>query len=94
MGEITFLKIPRMATIKETWNFLEQEAEKANVKNYITEYRIRQLALTNQIVHVRAGKKILINLDKLIEFLNVGSSSDAVIPNSNSKYPGLKKISI
>ena len=94
MGEITFFKLPRMATIKETLNYLEQEAKKANIKNNLTEYRLRQLALSNQIVHVRAGKKILINIDKLIEFLNIGSVSSFEMENSNSKFTGLKKISL
>ena len=51
--------IPQMKTINET----------AKITG-LARYHIRQLALQNQIKHVRAGKKILINVDKLIEFLN------------------------
>jgi len=96
MGDISTLKIPTLATIKETWEFLEKKAKENNTKNSLSEYRLRQLALTNQIVHIRAGKKILINLEKLGEYLNVGSVStpDIAIANSNSKYPNLKKISV
>ena len=33
---------------------------------------IRKLCLTNRIVFVRAGSKYLINMEKLIEYLNAG----------------------
>lgn len=56
------MNIPRMWTIKE--------CAKAFCNTGLTEYRIRQLALSNQIVNIRAGNKILINADKLIEYLN------------------------
>lgn len=36
----------------------------------LAKYYLRQLALQNKIKNVRAGKKILINIEKLIEFLN------------------------
>lgn len=31
---------------------------------------LRKMCITGQVVHVRAGHKILVNLEKLIEFLN------------------------
>lgn len=34
---------------------------------------IRKLCLQKKIVHIRAGVKYLINLEKLIEYLNNGS---------------------
>lgn len=92
MGEIKMFKLPTMATIKETWEFLEKQAKENNTKNNLTEYRLRQLALNNQIVHIRAGKKILINIDKLIDFLNIGSVSVPDIKESNSKFHTIKKI--
>lgn len=55
------LKIPTMLTISE-----------ASEITKLSEYRIRQLCITNQIVHIRAGSKYLINLDKLVEYLNRG----------------------
>lgn len=39
-------------------------------------YYLRQLCLSNSIVYVRAGTKYLVNLDKLIDFLN-GEVSEA-----------------
>ena len=54
--------IPQMVTIKEA-------AEKTGLANF----NIRQLCLINKIIHVRAGRKYLINFEKLIEFLNGNS---------------------
>lgn len=85
--------IPRMATIKETVEFLNKSAKKTNVKNCLTSHRIRQLALSNQIEHVRAGKKILINIDKLIEFLNARSIS-ITEDTINKKYPNISRIEV
>jgi hypothetical protein len=53
--------IPKMRTIKET------AIETGLAYNYI-----RNLCLQNKIVYVRAGNKYLVNVDKLIEFLNNG----------------------
>ena len=55
------LSMPQMATINETAKLTG-----------LAKYYIRQLALSNKIKHVRAGKKILINVEKLIEYLNIG----------------------
>jgi excisionase family DNA binding protein len=53
------LQPPRMATINET----------ARITG-LAKHFLRQLALQDKIKHLRAGKKILINVDKLIEYLN------------------------
>ena len=53
------LNIPQMLTINEA----------AQITG-LAKYHIRQLALNNKIKSVRAGKKILINLAKLIDYLN------------------------
>ena len=52
-------KIPRMMTIKET----------AQLFN-LPEYFVRRKALDGEIVTIRAGRKILVNVDKLAEYLN------------------------
>lgn len=54
--------IPRMATINE-----------ASEITGLARYFIRQLAITNKVKTVKAGKKYLINVDKLIEYLNADS---------------------
>ncbi len=68
------INIPQMATINEA----------AKITG-LAKYFIRQLALQNKIKHVRAGKKILINVDKLIEFLNNGED-DAHAGMSPNKF--------
>ncbi len=52
-------KIPHMETIKG-----------AAKLTGLSEYFIRQKAVNGEIVSVRAGCKYLINIDKLIEYLN------------------------
>ena len=53
--------IPRMRTIKDT------AKETGLAYNYI-----RTLCLQNKIVYVKAGNKYLVNVDKLVEYLNTG----------------------
>lgn len=53
------LKIPTMLTLAE--------ASKQTGLSY--DY-LRKLCLSGQIIHIRAGSKYLINLEKLIQFLN------------------------
>ena len=55
--------IPRMLTIKAT------AQETGLAYNYI-----RNLCLQNKIVYVKAGNKYLINIDKLIDYLNSGAT--------------------
>ena len=59
------LKIPTMVTLAE--------ASKQTGLSY--DY-LRKLCLTGQITHIRAGKKYLINLEKLVDYLN-GGTADA-----------------
>ncbi len=60
------VQMPQMATINET----------AKITG-LARHFIRQLALQNKIKHIRAGKKILINIEKLIEYLNNGDNEPA-----------------
>lgn len=74
MQNVAEFKIPTMLTIKET-------AEKTG----LAEHFIRGLAISNQIVHVRCGKKYLVNLEKLIEYLNSSKGEDCKEP-SDTKF--------
>jgi len=58
-------EIPQMVTI----------AEAARITR-LAKHFIRQLCLTNQIVFVKAGSKYLVNLDKLIDYLNNPPGND------------------
>lgn len=53
------MAIPTMVTIKEA-------AEKTGLSYYF----IRKLCLEKKVVHIMAGRKVLINQEKLINFLN------------------------
>lgn len=57
--------LPRMRTVHEA----AEELRKMDANTAVTEYHIRQLAINNIIPRVKAGKKYLINLDALIEYL-------------------------
>lgn len=72
------IKIPKMRTVKEAV---------AEIKAYdsgtaITEYHIRQLVLSGVLPRVKAGKKFLINLDTLIEYLADPTAEKFRINNS------------
>lgn len=59
------LKIPTMVTLAE-----------ASKQTGLSYGYLRKLCLTGQITHIRAGKKYLINLEKLVDYLN-GGTADA-----------------
>lgn len=69
---------PHMTTVKEA----------AKITG-LSVYRIRQMVLEGRIVHIRAGKKILINIDKLIDHLNTG---DKISADTNTERFGIRKI--
>ena len=60
--------IPTMLTIKET-----------AAKSGIAAHYIRQLCLQNKIVHVKCGRKNLVNYEKFVEFLNIGDTLAPVV---------------
>lgn len=62
---------PRMRTIKETIAELKQ----IDPQTAITEYYLRDLVNSGQIVFVKAGNKTLINFDKFLEFLSEPKSN-------------------
>ena len=57
-------KVPTMITIAQ-----------AAAETGLSYDHLRKLCLQGKIVHVRAGRKFLINKEKLIEFLNGGEAS-------------------
>ena len=66
MSETTInVNIPRMRTVHEA----AKELRKIDENTAVTEYHIRQLALSGVLPRVQAGRKMLINFDLLIEYL-------------------------
>ena len=60
---------PRMRTLDECY----KELKELDPNTSITKYFLRQLAIQNKVPCVMAGRKRLINLDKVIEYLNTMS---------------------
>lgn len=77
------INIPQMVTINE-----------AAKLTGIAKYRVRQLALENKIKNVRAGRKILINLEKFIEYLNESTGIDEDISNSFSNRFNIRQVKV
>ena len=65
-------QIPRMRTIKQC----VEHFKAADPDTAITEYFIRTLANSNEISTVRAGNKIMIDLDILTNYLKGGKNGN------------------
>ena len=65
---------PRMRTIKEVVEELKQIDEKTAIR----EHYVRELVYTHKIPYVRAGRKILVNFDAFIEYLQQPQQIDDV----------------
>ena len=79
-------RTPRMRTVKEA----AQELKALDSHTAVTEYHIRRLALQGVLPKVKAGKKVLINLDTLIEYLqnpNAEKFRVAATPKVNGVRP-------
>ncbi len=76
------MTLPRMRTIKEA----AEEIKRTDPDTAIREYFIRDLVNSNKLPHVKAGKKILINMDKLYEYLQKGN--EPIMDNSVSQDYG------
>lgn len=64
-NNVTPLKVPKMRTIKECIN----EIKELDPHTAVTEYNLRKLTITGVIPRVKAGKKYLIDLDTVLEYL-------------------------
>jgi len=67
-------RVPQMTTINET-------AKLANVSVHF----VRQLAIQNRVVHVKTGRKYLINFDRFIDYLNSGYEAKEAEPEPIQK---------
>lgn len=61
----TITAIPRMRTVNEA----AQELKALDPHTAMTPYHIRRLCLDGVLPTVKAGKKILLNLDTLLEYM-------------------------
>ena len=82
------IKLPRMRTIKEA----AAELKALDEHTAVTEYHIRQLALSGVLPRVNAGKKKLINLDLLIEYLTNPDADKFRVNTHPASDNGIRKI--
>lgn len=59
-------RVPRMRTVQEA----ARELKALDDRTAMTPYHIRRLCLNGVLPTVRAGKKILLNLDTLLEYMS------------------------
>lgn len=64
MNDINIRPLPRMRTIKQT-----------AAETGVAEYFVRRLVKQDKIKYVQAGRKVLINLDLFVDFLNGGEQA-------------------
>lgn len=76
-------RIPRMRTINEA----AQELKTLDPSTAMTPYHIRQLCLSNVLPTVKAGKKILLDLNTLIEYMQ-NPTADKFKPPTESSASG------
>ena len=79
--------IPRMRTVSEA----AQEIKELDAQTAITPYHIRRLCLDGIIPTVRAGKKILLNLDLLLEYM-ANPAADKFKPRAAATASGIQQI--
>ena len=60
------IKIPRMRTVADA----VKELKALDKNTAVTEYYVRQLAISGAIERVKSDKKYLVNLDSLIKHLS------------------------
>jgi len=81
------IKISRMRTVKEA----ATEIKQIDSNTAMTEWRIRELALSGILPRVQAGKKLLINLDTLFEYLE-NPTAEKFQPKLNNANNGIRPI--
>lgn len=67
---------PHMGTIKE-----------AADASGLTVYRVRRLVASGRIRYIKAGRRILVNLDSLARYLNAGDQPEPVTCGGMQRIP-------
>ena len=88
IDNITNLKIPRMRTVPEA----AKELKAIDEHTAVTEYHIRQLALSGVLPRVQAGRKLLINFDLLLEYLANPTADKFQVHNTAADVNGIRPI--
>lgn len=88
MSDFTIHSIPKMRTVSEA----AAEIKQLDPHTAITPYHVRRLCLEGVVPTVRAGKKILLNLDTLLEYMN-DPSAEKFKPHLVATVGGIRRIS-
>ena len=86
-------KIARMRTIDQCVAYFKENDPGSSISYYC----LSQLVKKNKISYTKAGNKSLINLDKLIEFLNrdaVQDKVEEVVIETSPNYGKLRKVEV
>lgn len=81
-------RVPRMRTINEA----AAELKAIDPHTAMTAYHIRRLCLDGVIPTVKAGKKFLLNLDLLLEYMS-NPTADKFQPRPVPTVNGIRRIS-
>lgn len=81
--------IPRMRTVTEA----AQELKTLDPHTAMTPYHIRRLCLDGVLPTVKAGKKILLNLDTLIEYMQNPTAEKFISRQTVPTINGIRRIS-
>ena len=81
-------KLPRLRTLDGCY----EEIRKLDKNTAISKYYIRQLVLSGVLPRIKAGKKYLINLDLLIEYLTNPEADKFKPCNAAPIDNGIRKI--
>lgn len=71
----SIVHFPQMATIREA-------AEKSG----LAVYRVRKLVASGQVRYIKAGRRILVNLDSLARYLETGDQPAPIV------YSGIHRV--
>ena len=83
------VRIPRTRTAKAA----AAEIPELEEHTAVTEWRIRELMRSGVLPHVKAGKKLLINLDTLIDYLeNPYAERFQTPPREDAAVNGIRRI--
>lgn len=81
------LQLPRMRTVAEA----AAEIKKLDPHTAMTPYHVRRLCLDGVLPTVRAGKKVLLNLDTLIEYM-ADPTAEKFQPRQTATVNGIRRI--
>ncbi len=66
--------LPRMRTLKEAYSYIKSLDPETN----LSYYALTRMVLDNRIPSVRSGKKRLINIDTLDQYLCISESPESI----------------